>query len=295
MYPRKTTESELFSDERASTRHHKSESESRKPYKIKMNKFLILGFLVNAAMAVPTSEILQNRELDCFERENELFSCIFVKAATTLDRAARSSDIQLIDGVMFVRDKPMERSAKNLKTELDVMNELPKDTSDRALKLVSMLFDSAMSFMKSHSLKISMPEEFGSRALTEARGKIKKMILPLIAAIALKIFALAPIFLGGLGLITMKALFDSKMALLLAGILFFQKMFKNDNMIGNIFGKAPSPSLGGNWYEPSTQGWPSAGAGVQQQGYYRRSFDETTGKIDSHPLAYSAHEPHESQ
>lgn len=61
----------------------------------------------------------------------------------------------------------MERSAKNLKTELDVMNELPKDTSDRTLKLVSMLFDTAMSFMKSHSLKISLPEEFSSRALTE--------------------------------------------------------------------------------------------------------------------------------
>lgn len=71
-----------------------------------MNKLLILGFLVSAAMAVPTSEFLQNSELNCLERENELFSCILVKAATTLDRAARSNDIQLIDGVIFVRDKP---------------------------------------------------------------------------------------------------------------------------------------------------------------------------------------------
>ncbi|XP_035729594.1 uncharacterized protein LOC118444922 [Vespa mandarinia] len=253
-----------------------------------MNKLLILGFLVNAAMAVPTSEVLQNRELDCLEHENELFSCIFVKAVTTLDRAARSNDIQLIDSVVFVRDKPMERTAKNLKTELDVMNELPKDTSDRAFKLVSMLFDSAMSFMKSHSLKISMPEEFSSRALTEARGKIKKIILPLIVAVGLKIFALVPILFGGLGLLALKAYFVGKIALLLAGILFFQKIFGSGSMASNIFGK--SPSLGGNWYEPSTQGWPSAGAGVQQ-GYYRRSLDDTTGKIDSHSLAYSAYEP----
>lgn len=71
-----------------------------------MNKLLILGFLVSAAMAVPTSEFLQNSELNCLERENELFSCILVKTATMLDRAARSNDIQLIDGVIFVRDKP---------------------------------------------------------------------------------------------------------------------------------------------------------------------------------------------
>ena len=48
------------------------------------------------------------------------------------------------------------------------MNELPRDTSDRAIKLVTMLFDSAISFMKSHSLKLSMPEEGSiSRALDE--------------------------------------------------------------------------------------------------------------------------------
>ncbi|KAI4495705.1 hypothetical protein M0802_008328 [Mischocyttarus mexicanus] len=254
-----------------------------------MYKLLILGFLATATIAVPTSENLLDRDLDCLERENELFSCIFVKAVTTLDRAARSNDIQLIDGVVFVRDKPMERTAKSLKNELDVMNELPKDTSDRALKLVSMIFDSAMSFMKSHSLKLSMPEEFNSRALSEARGKIKKIILPLIAAVGLKIFALVPILFGGLGLLALKALFVGKIALILAGILFFQRMFGSGGSVSNIFGK--TSSFGNNWYEPSNQGWPAAGAGVPQQGYYRRSFDDNLGKIDPHSLAYSAHEP----
>ncbi|KAK2579917.1 hypothetical protein KPH14_007597 [Odynerus spinipes] len=253
-----------------------------------MNKLLILGLLATAAMAVPATEILQNRELDCLEREDELFSCIFVKAATTLDRAARSSDIQLIDGVTFVRDTPMERSAKSLTNELDAMNELPKDTSDRALKLVSMLFDSAMSFMKSHSLKLSMPEGFSSRALTEARGKIKKVILPLIAAVGIKLFALVPILLGGLGLLVLKALFVGKIALLIAGVLAFQKLFGSGSSAGSIFGKTP---IGGNWYEPATQGWSSPGAAVPQQGYYRRSFDDTTGKMDPHNVVYSAHVP----
>ncbi|XP_015173229.1 PREDICTED: uncharacterized protein LOC107064733 [Polistes dominula] len=254
-----------------------------------MKKLLILGFFVTVTLAIPTSDTLINRDLDCLERENELFSCIFVKAATTLDRASRSSDIQLLDGIVFVRDKPMERSAKSLKTELDVMNELPKDSTERALKLVSMIYESAMSFMKSHSLKLSIPEEFNSRALSEARGKIKKVILPLIAAVGVKIFALVPILFGGLGLLVLKALVIGKIALILAGILFFQKMFGSGSTVSNIFGK--SPSFGNNWYEPATQGWPSAVSGGQQQGYYRRSFDDTQGNIDAHSLAYSAHEP----
>lgn len=48
------------------------------------------------------------------------------------------------------------------------MNELPRDMSDRAIKLATMLVESALSFMKSHSLKLSMPEEGSiSRALDE--------------------------------------------------------------------------------------------------------------------------------
>ena len=62
------------------------------------------------------------------------------------------------------------------------MNELPRDTSDRAIKLATMLFESAISFMKSHSLKLSMPEEGSiSRALDEGNFLSRAMIetLPL--------------------------------------------------------------------------------------------------------------------
>lgn len=61
----------------------------------------------------------------------------------------------------------MERASKSLKTETEVLNELPREASDRTMKLVTMLYDSAVSFLKSHSLKINVPEESVSRALTE--------------------------------------------------------------------------------------------------------------------------------
>ena len=77
----------------------------------KMNKLVILGFLAASATAVPTSvvnNVQLNRDLDCFEQENALFSCISVKTVSMLDRAARSSDIDIIDGVKFVRETPSE-------------------------------------------------------------------------------------------------------------------------------------------------------------------------------------------
>lgn len=47
------------------------------------------------------------------------------------------------------------------------MNALPRENADRALKLAAMIYDSAVSFFKSHSLKINVPEQSISRALTE--------------------------------------------------------------------------------------------------------------------------------
>lgn len=76
-----------------------------------MNKLVILGLLAASAMAVPapdTGRVQVDRNLDCLEEENALFSCIFVKTVSTLDRAARSSDIEIFDGVKFVRETPSE-------------------------------------------------------------------------------------------------------------------------------------------------------------------------------------------
>lgn len=65
----------------------------------------------------------------------------------------------------------MERIGKSLKvSEEMMMNELPRENSERAIKLFNMLYDSAVSFMKSHSLKLSMPESSISRSLVEGKS-----------------------------------------------------------------------------------------------------------------------------
>ncbi|PBC33588.1 hypothetical protein APICC_00758 [Apis cerana cerana] len=264
-----------------------------------MNKLVILGFLAASATAVPTSvvnNVQLNRDLDCFEQENALFSCISVKTVSMLDRAARSSDIDIIDGVKFVRETPkekikvistrshlslpVERNGKDLKTEVDIMNELPRDASDRAIKLMGMMFDSVMSFVRSHSLKLSMPEEGSiSRALDEGRAKIKKIALPLIAAAGVKLFALIPIVLGSLGLLVMKALFVGKIALLLAGVLAFQRLFGSGNGATSFFNKNNQPSTG--WVDNGGgQGWSSGNvaANVQPQERPAKSLASLTSE-----------------
>ena len=117
---------------------------------------------------------------------------------------------------------------------------------------------------------------------------MKKMMLPLIAAAGVKIFALVPLLLGGLGLLVLKAIVVSKIALLLAGVLLFQKLSGAGGSgisAGGLFGKNSQPS----WESQPSQGW-GAGSSSQSQGYYKRSFDEAA-KVAAHQMAYSAQAP----
>ena len=68
-----------------------------------MLKYVVFGLLVASALAVPAP----SSSLDC-SKEEDTISCLAVKAATTLERASRSAEISLIDGVTFVRETPGE-------------------------------------------------------------------------------------------------------------------------------------------------------------------------------------------
>lgn len=115
------------------------------------------------------------------------------------------------------------------------------------------------------------------------------MVLPLIVAAGLKIFALIPILIGGLGLLALKALVFGKIALLVAGVMAFQKLFGGSNVANSFFNKNPAPF----WYDNGPAGSWAAGAGgssgLQHQGY--RSFNKIDAKDTAHDLAYSAHVP----
>ena len=74
----------------------------------KMKKLLVLVLLVAYTAAGPTNVPVQSSQgLNCLEHDNdEFFSCMFVKTVTAINRAARSSDIEIASGITFVRDTP---------------------------------------------------------------------------------------------------------------------------------------------------------------------------------------------
>ncbi|XP_034949934.1 uncharacterized protein Osi14 [Chelonus insularis] len=262
-----------------------------------MNKLVIFGLLVASAMAIPTPDT-NSGNLDCFGLEDSVLSCIAIKANTMLARAARSANLELIDGVAFVRDTPLERSGKSMKSETEVMNELPKDSSERALTLGTMLYDSIISFLKSHSLKVHFPEETIARTITEGRTKLTKTLklAPVMIGLAVKLFALAPILFGGLSLLVFKAIFLGKLALIIAGVLLFQKLFSGASVPSvfgsNIFGKNSAPAPTTFYDAGGAQSWPATAVQQPGQSYYKRSFEDTSKTAQN--LAYSAHVPSEN-
>ncbi|CAB0043809.1 unnamed protein product [Trichogramma brassicae] len=248
-----------------------------------MFKYVVFGILVASAIATPAP----SSGLDCNESNDQL-TCLAVKAAATLERAARSADIEIIDGVTLVRDTPVERTGKALKSESEIMSELPADTTGKAMAVATMMYDNAANFLQSHSLKVDMSEArtIDDKIFSHSHShshlpskKHKKLLSPLLSFIALKAFALAPIVLGKLALLVGKAIFFSKVALLITGVLLFQKFFGAGSQIafpGGLFGKnnvAPQYN-----YEPATYAQAGAFTG------YQRS-------LDAQNLAYSAQAP----
>jgi hypothetical protein len=254
---------------------------------------------VAAAAAVPAPDM----GVDCLQAEN-ILSCYAVKASVALNRAARSAEVQVYDGITFVRETPLERSGKSMpQSEKQVMSELPEDATERAMKVSSMVYDSAVNFLKSHSLKVD-PEGPVARAIESKvseedlkffeafdtsnwRAKVKKYLPTIYKLAALKIFAIAPIIFGGLALLVLKALVIGKVALLVAGVLAFQKLMGSGSGLPSFFGKQ-QPATG--WTDPAQQSWPQATNAQNGNGYYRRSFEQ-----DAHNLAYNAHAPTTAQ
>lgn len=69
-----------------------------------MYKYAALFVLLASALAVPAPE----SNLDCLQNEDDIFSCVAVKMVSAIDRAARSADVHIIDGITFVKDGPGE-------------------------------------------------------------------------------------------------------------------------------------------------------------------------------------------
>jgi len=103
--------------------------------------------------------------------------------------------------------------------------------------------------------------------LSAGRGKLKKKVLPILGFLAVKIVAVLPILLGIIGFFALKALVFGKLALLIAGIMAFQKYAGASGGFGKI---------ADTWSAGNVQASPwaaSAAPSTNGGGYYRRSME----------------------
>lgn len=93
-------------------------------------------------------------------------TCVAVKAATALERAARSAgDVQLFPGLSVVKNEEAPsslRDSRSLPTEEELRGQLaaqqPENEDDRASRVTDMVLKSAVRFLQSRTLKFNFPQ-----------------------------------------------------------------------------------------------------------------------------------------
>ncbi|XP_031847319.1 DUF1676 domain-containing protein Osi9 [Nomia melanderi] len=200
---------------------------------------VIVAALAAFARAAPASQesagqpSILEEALDVYAScsgEADLSVCLKLKALSFVDRAARSADIDVVDGFKIVQTEEAKNSrADNARSLNDIESSLPTEIEAREAAINDALLDRTAKFLSTHTVELSIPEEV-SRSFDEARGKKKKIVkslLPILLLLKLKAAALIPIALGALALLALKALAIGKIALIISAIIGLQKLFAN--------------------------------------------------------------------
>ncbi|XP_034949933.1 uncharacterized protein Osi8 [Chelonus insularis] len=158
---------------------------------------------------------------------DELSACLKLKLLSSMDRVARSTQLNIAEGVTIVKDdNSQDKFEEAPKTPQEIEASLPRSLEDKEDALNTMIFDKIVRFFQSHTLKLKLPNvEELSRSLTEeGRGKKKKNMGGLLAIPLLIGGTLVPLALGALALLAGKALIISKLALVLSTIIGLKKL-----------------------------------------------------------------------
>ncbi|XP_014282870.1 uncharacterized protein [Halyomorpha halys] len=238
---------------------------------------LVAGFVAGG--------IIDNRVEDCSARDDPM-GCLTATAVVAIERASRMQDIEVLPGVSLVKEADWRESRQLTSAEQLEADLQAQQPEDRTSKMLDLLYDAGLRFLKSHSLKLKVPEgapETLQRALEEGRAKIKKKLLPILMLVGVKLVTLLPLALGAIGLMALKALVVGKIALVIAAVIAFQKFFSGGSGASVIptLSKTPVIDYGSS---SGSGGWASSGSSSSGP-YYRRSMET------SHDLAYSAQIP----
>ncbi|XP_035723471.1 uncharacterized protein LOC118442227 [Vespa mandarinia] len=199
------------------------------------------SFLTAAYGAPTTQEVIQSpsileEALDIYAScsgESDLSVCLKLKALRFVDRVARAADINVIDGFRIVQTEEAKSNSRtdNARSFNDIESSLPSEVEAKEAAIDQAIVDRAARFLSTHTVELSLPEEF-SRSLDEARGKKKKIVkslLPILLLVKAKAAILIPLALGALALLAFKALVIGKIALIISAIIGLQKLLASKN------------------------------------------------------------------
>jgi hypothetical protein len=111
---------------------------------------------------------------DCADKE--FLSCVGVKVVTAIDRAAKMSDIRVIDGVTIIKTEEVDEgeNGRAFMTEEELQNSLDQEPAEKTSRLLEYLVEVASKFFKSHAIQFKLPELSSDRlqrALEEGESR----------------------------------------------------------------------------------------------------------------------------
>ncbi|XP_053619532.1 uncharacterized protein Osi20 [Plodia interpunctella] len=237
---------------------------------------------IQTARLSTSDELLDSVISDCFEADSPT-SCLKVKVLSFLDtklgvssESARAFEEKNIDKVIF------DRVGRIL------------NTNEFRVQLPEFLFQGAeVSYRADRGLDVEFPEESNENG--EARGILKKkLLLPVLLLLKLKMKALMPILVAIIGIKAVKALILSKLAItLVVGFLVYNLLMKKGAMpmmMAPTEAAPPAPQYG----PPASQyGTPASTPAAPSDSYSPQWEPSASGPYsrvwDPSQLAYSSY------
>ncbi|CAG5014028.1 unnamed protein product [Parnassius apollo] len=233
-----------------------------------------------------SDDLLDSVISDCFEASSPM-SCLKVKVLSFLDtklgvstESARALEEKNIDKVIFDR---VGRILNN---------------NEFRFQLPEFLFQSAqVTYRADRGLDVEFPEENSENG--EARGILKKkLLLPVLLLLKLKLKALMPILVTIVGIKAVKALILSKLAItLVLGFLIYNLVIKKGGMPMMMMTPTEAPPAS-QYGPPASQYGPPSTPAAPQDSYSPQWEPASSGPYsrvwDPSQLAYSSYYPSDS-
>uniref|UniRef100_A0A6P7EYE4 Uncharacterized protein LOC114324592 n=1 Tax=Diabrotica virgifera virgifera TaxID=50390 RepID=A0A6P7EYE4_DIAVI len=190
---------------------------------MKISFTVIVTFSFVVLVSVDSIEETNNGN-DQNESWTKVFNCGTETLLQIIDTANDIKKVDIIPGISLVSNVGNARTAKDLVYPYNYTN-LPTDPSERKKELTDLLIKAIQRLLSTKILQLRLPNYTTtnvSQSLEEARAKMKRMSYPSwMLGVGTMALTLTPLLLGGLTLLSVKALVVAKIALFIVLVVQF--------------------------------------------------------------------------